>query len=378
MKQIEKIVFISNFFNHHQKPLSDALFLQLGAGYNFIETSEMSMERKSLGWEIKQYPEYVVPSSLLNNDRKKYEQLIFDADVVIYGSAPYKLVRRRIKANKLTFRYSERPLKKGLELWRYADRFVRWRCQWPHNKNVYLLCASAYAAEDFAKFGMFRNRAYKWGYFPQNYRYEDINTLIEKKQENSIVWVARYLDWKHPEMAVELGKHLKKAGYDFQINMIGNGKLLDDTKRLVSNAGLEKQIHICGAMKPEAVRVLMENAQIHIFTSDRNEGWGAVLNEAMNSACVPVANRQIGSALFLIKNGENGFMYSSTDQMYEEIEFLLNHPKKREEMAKKAYASIIEEWNAVVAARRLVELAECLLQGEINPDLYKKGVCSKN
>ena len=41
-----KIVFISNYFNHHQKPLSDALFGMIGEGYSFISTSTMSEERK--------------------------------------------------------------------------------------------------------------------------------------------------------------------------------------------------------------------------------------------------------------------------------------------------------------------------------------------
>ena len=34
----------------------------------------------------------------------------------------------------------------------------------------------------------------------------------------------------------------------------------------------------------------MEQADIYLFTSDRNEGWGAVANEAMNSACAMVAD----------------------------------------------------------------------------------------
>jgi hypothetical protein len=36
-------------------------------------------------------------------------------------------------------------------------------------------------------------------------------------------------------------------------------------------------------MPPEEVRVHMEQSNIYLFTSDFGEGWGAVLNEAMNS-----------------------------------------------------------------------------------------------
>ena len=43
------------------------------------------------------------------------------------------------------------------------------------------------------------------------------------------------------------------------------------------------------------------------------EGWGAVLNEAMNSGCACIASHAIGSAGFLIEHGENGFVYRDGD-----------------------------------------------------------------
>ncbi len=35
------------------------------------------------------------------------------------------------------------------------------------NKNVYMLCASAYTSADFSLVGAYRNKSYKWGYFPE-------------------------------------------------------------------------------------------------------------------------------------------------------------------------------------------------------------------
>ena len=48
-----KIVFLSNYFNHHQKPLSDALFCRC-EDYRFISTKEMSAEREALGYKNEQ------------------------------------------------------------------------------------------------------------------------------------------------------------------------------------------------------------------------------------------------------------------------------------------------------------------------------------
>ncbi len=375
MKTVRTVVFLSNFFNHHQKPFSDAMYRALGEGFMFIETIPMTQERINMGWGIDTLPPYVVSSDVLNSQRKEYKVLINQADVVIFGNAPYELVKERIRANKLTFRYSERILKNGPQQWKYLLRFLRLHWMYPQNKNVHLLCASAYAAEDYSKFFLFKNRSYKWGYFPKTKRYDDISKLIENKKENSIIWVARYLELKHPEIAVALGQRLKEAGYRFELNMIGSGQLLEKTKEMVKQQGLEDVIHIVGAVSPEEVRRYMEQSEIHIFTSDQNEGWGAVLNEAMNSACVPVANRNIGSAPYLVQEGINGYCYSQVDELYDRVKHLLDNPERRKGMAREAYKTITEEWNAETAAERLLLLSGTILRQEKHT--IQNGCCSR-
>ncbi len=58
----------------------------------------------------------------------------------------------------------------------------------------------------------------------------------------------------------------------------------------------------------------MERAEIYLFTSDRQEGWGAVLNEAMNSGCAVLTSHEIGATPYLVKDGENGIVFKSRDQ----------------------------------------------------------------
>lgn len=375
MKNALSVVFLSNYFNHHQKPLSDALFALLGGNYHFVETAYMSNSRKQLGWGGIEYPSYVVrPDQAFS---KETQALIDSSDVVIIGSASSRMILKRVWAGKLTFRYAERPLKKGFEVWKYPYRLLKWHIANPMGKSLYLLCASAYTAFDYAKFGLFRNRAFKWGYFPKSYQYDNLDTLIDNKKLHSLVWVARYIDWKHPELAIEIGRRLKKDGYNFTISMIGNGPMLNQTAAAVICEGLEDEIHVLGAMSPEEVRTHMEKAQIHIFTSDRNEGWGAVLNEAMNSGCVPVANRAIGSAPYLIEDGKNGFLYDTVDDLYEKVKYLLDHNEERTQMAHAAYRTIVDEWNAENAAKQFVALASQLLEGKKKPTVPEKGVCSK-
>lgn len=373
-----KIVFISNYFNHHQKPLSDAMFNLLGENYRFIETEPMKEERVKLGYK-KTTQSYVISYDEFIKDNDKCQGLINDAEVVILGSAPFKLLRQRKKQNKLIFRYSERLLKKGLQPIKFIPRYIKWNIQNPKNKPIYMLCASAYTASDYKKFGLFKGKTFKWGYFPEVKVYDDIGNLIKNKEKNSIIWVARFIDWKHPEIAIKLAERLKKDGYDFEIKMIGNGTLLSGISKKVVERGLVDCVKVLGAISPEEVRSHMEKSEIHIFTSDRNEGWGAVLNEAMNSACVPVASHAIGSVPFLLEDGENGLIYKDCDfeDFYNKVKYLLDNPGKRIEMGKKAYQTMINEWNAENAAKKFIELCETYLKTGKIETKFEKGVCSK-
>ena len=374
-----KIVFVSNYFNHHQKPFCEAMYHLLNENFVFIQTQEMEAERSNMGWGEEVFPAYVKKSYTNAANEAECLRIIDEADIVIAGSAPERFIKKRIKDGKILIRYSERILKKGFGLWKYSYRYLKLHKMNPRHANIYLLCASAYAASDYLKFGLFRNRCYKWGYFPEVKNYHNVNALIEKKRSGSILWVARLIEWKHPELPIMVAKRLKDENYSFEMKLIGGGILEDKVKNMIREYGLEDCVRMQGTMKPEKVREYMEKAQIFLFTSDRNEGWGAVLNEAMNSACGVIASNAIGSVPYLIKHGENGLMYQDGDfdDLYHKVKELLDNSEKTAGLGRRAYETMSNTWNAKVAAERLLKLAEALLTEEKYADLYAEGPCSR-
>lgn len=373
------VVFISNFFNHHQKPLADAMYALLGEGYHFIETKPMSEERLKMGWGLDVKPAYVKQTYTGAAQKAEVQSLINDADVAILGSAPHTLVAPRLQAGKITFKCSERKYKDGCPYLKLPHHFLINRKKYIRYKSMYLLCASAFASADYAKTFTFRNRAYKWAYFTALKEYDNVEKLIEVKHPASILWVARFIDVKHPEAPIEVAKRLKADGYSFEMNLIGNGELEDRIRALIAEYGLEDYVHMLGSMKPDQVREHMEKSEIFLFTSDKGEGWGAVLNESMNSACAVVASHAIGSVPFLIQSGENGLIYrdGDLDDLTRKVKQLLDHPDECRKIGFAAYETMKNEWNAENAARRFIELAQKLLDGEKHPFPFDTGVCSR-
>lgn len=144
-----------------------------------------------------------------------------------------------------------------------------------------------------------------------------MDELFARKRANarpSILWAGRLIGWKHPDASILVAEQLKAEGYEFDLNIIGNGDLDGFLKELICEKKLADCVHMLGAMKPQQVREHMERADFYLFTSDFNEGWGAVLNESMSSGCAVVASHATGSVPFMIQDGKNGLIYRNGDQ----------------------------------------------------------------
>ncbi len=366
-----KTVFLSNYFNHHQRSLCHALYNGTNGEFAFIETSQMRQERIDLGYGENAIPEYVCH---WNKERDLCKKLLDDAELIICGSVDESIVRPYILRGIICFRYQERPFKIREKWYKYPLRWLKWHYLNPRRKPVYLLCASAYAYGDYSRYGMFKGRAFRWGYFPKTILYDDVRN---NKNFSEILWCARFIDWKQPEFAISLARYLKNKGYSFVLNMIGTGELLPQIQQRIEEENLRGYVNCLGSMKPDAVRKHMERAGIFLMTSNRREGWGAVLNEAMNSGCAIVACREAGSVPYLIGESMNGLSYSSESEMHLHVERLLNDFDFQNSIGRNAYKTIIEEWNAEIAANRLLSLAKRLPSDElVARNAYSSGPCS--
>lgn len=382
------ISFFSNFLNSHQLPLCKAIIEKVGAeNFRFIATTRISEDRLAFGFEdMNETHPFVVKAYESKELLEEAHRLAKESDIVIIGSAPYCFSDDRRDSDKLTFNFSERLFKKGKWMLLYPPKARRCYHQYTKNRNksYYVLCASAYTKEDLMYCLFPSNKCFRWGYFTdircQNIEKLFINKDNYKKEthtEVSILWAGRLISWKHPELAIRLAKQLSNQNINFRMDIIGSGVLEQKIKESVINNNLEDKVFVLGPKTSQEVRQFMENSDIYLFTSDKNEGWGAVLNEAMNSGCAVVANQEIGSVPYLVKDMVNGLIFKNgdVDSLFEKVKWLIDHPEKRKNIGIKAYETMINQWNASVAVDRFFMLIDSIKNNKPNP--IKTGPCSQ-
>lgn len=365
-----RITFVSNYINHHQIPIAEELYRLTNGEYRFIQTSPMEADRIRQGWaeDFSSLP-YLL---LYDENPQECKQRISESEIVIFGGVEDEsYIAPRIKAGKIVLRYSERLYREGQ--WKAISPrglIKKYHDHTRHRKApVYLLCSGGYVADDFEIIKAYRGKRFRWGYFTQFEKISD-EDFSRYKQGNivRILWAGRFLTLKHSMDVLVALLHLKRKGIPFEMQFVGGGECETQMRDFIRRHGMENEVKITGFLKPAQVREEMKKAHIYLFTSDYREGWGAVVNEAMNSGCAVVVSHAVGAAPFLIKHGANGLIYKSGDikALTDCIERLCKDSKLRQFLGKNAYKTIEQEWNPKEAADRLFRLCETLLRGEIS------------
>lgn len=371
-----KVVFLSNFLLHHQTEYCEEMYSLCKGNFFFVATSAITEERKKLGYHDYTndgIPYYIDGTDEANRDR--ITALIRDADAVMIGSAPWHWVEKRVSENKLVYIYSERIFKsfiasmKAILKGTVSKRYVT-----PGRlENVKLFCASAYLPGEMRALRTFRGRMYRWGYFPPLYsKSEPVAHDIP-----TILFAGRLIPVKRPWYTLHLAKEFKDKGIEAKFIIIGMGEMEEKLKSYARKHGLMDRVTFTGAMPPHEVRRYMEQADIFLFTSTKGEGWGAVLNEAMNSSCAVVASGRIGSVPFMVKHGENGLIFhdGSFRDFQSQVLSLCRNPELTKSLGEKAYETVASKWNGKTVAQRFVTLTEHFLEGKDSP--FDDGPCSK-
>lgn len=381
-----KLAFFSITLNHHQAGVADAFYEMLNDDYCFIELSGCH-ESKGAVTDYSSRP-YLIKAWQSSETYTQAMGIATSADVCVFSgveSIPFEI--ERLKLNLLSFDMGERMLKKGimnLASPRIMKLITNYHLRKWNNKKFYKLCCSAYTAADCSKLGMFVGKCYKWGYFTTVA--DNINIKSQHTSCITLMWCARLLTLKHPELVLEMAKILKDKGYNFRVDIFGDENNVGPYERvfprqriasLIKEYNIEDKVWLKGSQPNDVILQEMQDHDIFLFTSDRMEGWGAVANESLANGCVLIASDNIGSSPYLIQEGENGFTFESgnAQSLAAKVEWLINHREALQRMKYNAHKSMKDHWNPRQAAMNLLTLIDNIKQGKETS--IAQGPCSK-
>jgi glycosyltransferase involved in cell wall biosynthesis len=386
-----KLCYLTNIWNHHQGEVCREFAKLLGDDFKLCLYQPLdhhwSLERIGNGWDLMPPDESWIlgPPKMAAETPKLFAGIMSAleaADVVVASLsplAPPDFYQRIVKPGKLTFMMGERFFRNKITLARLLNprfwnmiRVVRNQLNYP---NVHYLTMNHYCADDLRLMRLCKDRIWTWGYLtsvPEN------PPRPRNNPKTRILWCGRMLECKRVDLLIEAVGLLRDRGcFEIVVEIIGDGEEKQNLQRQVESLNLQNTISFLPFLPKNDVRRKMQEADIYVFPSNRQEGWGAALSEAMSEGCAVVANREAGATLELIRDGENGFVFNENDAQGLASILLrcCNDASMRKRMGASAWRTM-QAWTPRVGACRFVEMAEGMLANN-SSSLFQTGLCAK-
>lgn len=378
-----RIAFFASGISPHIAPMCDELYNYCDGDFRFFATDkEIIPAMKIMGAENlhKEKPYFInVNDSALYS--KMADEWAVNADIAIVGcSNCYKFIDIRFKyGNKLTFKLRERLFKCGY----YDENDQNQKkkiavIEKYKDENLYFLSAGTFTPYDLTSVGIQKEKIIKWGYFPRSSDKEFESIKKNYDGQIKLIWFGRFVREKLALNAIVATEQILMKGYNVHLSMIGYGEQEEMLKEYVLSHELGKSISFLGAMNETEIRQQLRQSHIFLMTSNYEEGWGVVVNEAMSEGCVPVVSYATGSSQLLIENSDCGrlFCFDDINELVAQIKILIDNKDLLGLCSKNAYDLIANEWNAKVAVSRLMDIIYCL-ENDRSISLYDSGPCGK-
>lgn len=372
-----RVLQVTNAISHHQLPLARKIAEMVGVeNFRFAVTDppQTHVDRQQLGWNSQENEPWIIRAGELDKDKKELEQWWDEADVVICGERRFSRMKDRLDEGKLTFYMSERWWKPPIGMARllhprYALMAARF-AKIAKSSLFHYLPQGGCASDDMRRIAAFNGRMWQWGYFT-----ELPNPLPSCDRNGGslrVLWAGRMLAWKRVETLISAFSKLQQECQDAILTLVGFGPERFRLERLAGELLAENSYRFLPPMPVPRVLELMCQNHIYVLPSNGYEGWGAVVNEAMSVGCTVIASAVAGAAKTIIRNRENGLLFSPGDwrTLGDQLILLSCNEIMRRHLAVQGQRTIVECWAPAVAAERFLAVSKALLSNHPVPNYH--------
>ena len=316
-----RIVFWLNCLSPHQLPYIIHLMDDERVDDVVVVAGEtVSGARKEMGWNVEQYDGldkckvYVHPHDKIIDslfaDRQRDSQHLFSgirADRFVFKCLQMSLIyhlRRGLiseRPNKYDFKHN---IPNAKPYWLHRMRF------WLRDKK-YAKCIQTVFAMGHEAVEYFQSLGMQWQVFPFCYCTHPLSITEEQPVSEDVL--PRYLfcgslSLRKDPSAIVQALSIIDANKLGGVNMIGDGLLRCSLESEIKKLNLENKVHILG-MKPQTeIPMFMYHSDIFILPSVY-DGWGAVVNEALQAGCFVICSDAAGASDLLLQDDRLGKVF---------------------------------------------------------------------
>jgi glycosyltransferase involved in cell wall biosynthesis len=171
-----------------------------------------------------------------------------------------------------------------------------------------------------------------------------------------ILFSGKLIDKKRPQLLLEAFHRVRSAAA-CHLLVAGDGPLRGELENQAAKNGTSG-IHWAGFLNQTELPAAYVAADVFVLPSAYQETWGLVVNEAMNFELPVVVSDRVGCAPDLVREGENGFVFSSDDVsgLADALTKLVKNEQMRKTFGHKS-AEIISGYSIDRCADQIVEAA---------------------
>lgn len=140
---------------------------------------------------------------------------------------------------------------------------------------------------------------------------------------------------KRPLLTLEIAQILFKAGYNIELNLLGDGNQRQELQQLINDNQMSQNVVLRGKVHPDEAIEYFKEAHFLVFLS-MSEGWPKVVAESMWWGCLPVTTK-VSCVAQMIGNGSRGVLVQpDATQVTNAIISMINNPEKYTQMCLEA------------------------------------------
>jgi len=171
----------------------------------------------------------------------------------------------------------------------------------------------------------------------------------------NFIFVGRLIDYKNLFLFLEaFGIAQSKLNEDWGVIILGDGEQKEDLQRFVKERNI-KHISFQRGVSWQEVPEYLALSDVLVLPS-YSEPWGLVVNEAMACGLPVIVSEKCGCAIDLVRNGENGFIFSpnNIEQLTSILLKFMNKEVSFDQM-RKISDQIIQEYSPQNIAKEMYE-----------------------